>query len=353
MNSAAIILGGGGLKGAVQPAALEMLVPALARHGIPIDVITGVSVGGLIGGKLAEAQTQPELMKKIRQVLEIFDMIQHKGPEAIFPLSKLKLLTHLTKRAVLDGQTLRGLVDGTLFGMEGILPDKIYTSPIKFSVLVQNKQTRRQEVFQKDDPRIKSGSVLQDVLVATASLFPFFPPVTIEGVPYADGEHINFGPAIDEGCDIIFVLSPYRETIADPIPDDFVAKNFPIIPETFASASARIKDRDRMEISRAKDIAHNLQQFRQHAERIRGIFSRWPWTWRPLCHVRERVEKSFAETHFTFENKRELQVVEVYIEEQPPTLFMHTFDKTKRDIWRVQDGMRITMKNVVRDLGLV
>lgn len=340
-----IIGGGGGLRGASEIGWLEDLLPYLIyTKRATIKYLGGVSVGALITGKLAEAQTPEDLLQRLREIKQIFLKIDREGPETVFPFDKLTLPKSVHKRSLLDGATLRKLVNDPLDNGRPLDVTAIVQSPFQYDACAMNELTGQQEIFSNRDERVRKNHVLlREAIVASASISPFFPEVTINGIPYSDGMYINLARAIDAGCDTIFVLLPYREDGKEAAPADLISRIFPWIPRTFFRTSAMARERDRVEIEWARRIAQNIRVDQETREKADQVL-RW-------STKKQRVQRILMEAPFTFKNKLDVTIHPIYIETELHTLKMYTF--RKGDIPRIMDQCREAMRHYREQHGLV
>lgn len=342
MATAGIILPGGGLQGISQVGNLMELLPALRRNRIDLIYIGGTSVGGLNGAKIGEGQTIDECIEALGTLEKIWTEIQERGPEIIFPLTKIKFAKGLYRGAILDGSILWGLVRGTLLGTSGINPSKILSAPRKFDLVVQNGLSYEQEIFSSEESRFqKNPHEILHAIVAAASLSPFFPAQKVFGIPYKDGRSISalLKRAIQAGCDFIFVLFPYQKGKVD-VPTDLFSRTFPGIIEPLLQITVASNDRDAREIEHAKEIAENIRAL----QKARNNFHT-PWG-------RRMFDKAVEKSGFTFSDKRDLKICDVDIKNKPSSLLIHTFNKKNRDLSQVLESSRKTMKQVLKENGL-
>ena len=343
MPTAGIILPGGGYQGISQAGGLSELLPALKRNRIDITYVGGTSVGGLHSAKIAEGGTIDECIEIIKVVTDdIWFEIQRRGPEIVFPLTKQKFAWGFHTGACLDGSTLWGLVRGDLLGTTGINPAKIASSPIQLEIVVKNGLNHRLEVFSLQDSRFqKNPDEIINAIVATASLSPFFPAQKVFGVSYKDGRSIVpvLKRAILKGCDFIFILFPYQKDSINK-PTDWFSRNFPGIIDLFLDVTDKSNELDTEVVEHAQEIARNIRARKTASS---GFFTPWG---------RKKFDRIMDETGFTFSGKRDLVICLTYIEEKPPTLQVHTFDKKRGDLSRVFESSQDTMSKELRKLGL-
>ncbi len=207
----ALVLEGGGALGFAHIGVIDYL----EQHHIPVDLVVGTSMGGLIGGLYATGQSPDE----IRTVMEEIDW-----DVAIGGRTPFRDLSYRRKQDREDfpnrlnfglkhGLSLPpGLNSGQEVGLildRATLPDFGLASfddlPIPFRCVATNMNTRQKFVF-------SSGS-LGNALRATMSIPGVFSPVVIDGQTFTDGGALDNLPvdvARANGADV--VIASYLDT---------------------------------------------------------------------------------------------------------------------------------------------
>jgi NTE family protein len=218
----AFVLGGGGIRGAVEIG----MIKALLQAGIRPDVITGTSIGAINGALVASDPT-----------LAVIDTLLHAwtSPEAtavygdslVSQLSRLvKTRTHLNSPAPLKRILERSLGTGIRFEDLAV--------PLR--VVAASIERAAEHVFD-------SGPLIPAIL-ASASVPGLLPPTRIGDEHFIDGGVVNSIPidlALAAGARTIFVLQVGRiET--------------PLVAPASAVATARVA----FEIARRHRFAHDL-----------------------------------------------------------------------------------------------
>lgn len=184
----ALVLSGGGSRGPYQIGAIKRLM----EQGYRYDLITGVSVGALIGAWIAQfdKDRQPEavdlLWRNIFSTVKTEDIWRWWRP---FPF--LKWLHALWRPSFWDSSPLEKLVEETLE------PVQVAQSDVELRVGAVNLNTGFYETFTDQDPDITRA------VIASAAQPAFFKPVEIKGSIYLDGGLKNVSPlaeAIDAGA---------------------------------------------------------------------------------------------------------------------------------------------------------
>lgn len=165
-----LVLSGGGVRGMAHIGMLR----ALETHGIRPGIVSGTSVGAIIGALYANNKDSSEMMEFFRET----------------PLFRYSFLT-INKPGLLDTERY---ID--IFG--AYFPEDSFESlRKKLYVTATNLQKGTQEVFYEGD--------LIRPLLASAALPPVFSPVEINRCLYADGGIMNNFPSepIADQCDFL------------------------------------------------------------------------------------------------------------------------------------------------------
>ncbi len=266
LSSVGFVGSGGGFMGRATPSWLKVLIPALLKAGANINYLAGTSVNALNFARLAEAVTDDELGNALNDVDQIWSDIDKVGPECIFPLSVLEVAWGSRhKTSLLDGSTLDAILDGgsrtdsKIKVAKPLDTQRIVNSNRRFDVFVTNRNTREHTAVSNRDHRIqREPRLMRDFIKASASIPPFFPAVTIQGVPYVDGGHFSLSGAINSGCKTIFVLLLYREREFGK-PQSALTLFYPWIFEMFLFPAAMVSQIERLEISHAQKDRRDIK----------------------------------------------------------------------------------------------
>jgi NTE family protein len=182
----ALVLGGGGTRGAVQIGMLQVL----AEHGFVPDRIYGSSVGAVNGVAFAGDPT----CRGVERMTEIWIGLTR---DAVYPQGRLHgPWLYLQQRdSVYPNTGLRKIV------VEGINFERLEDAAIPVEVVATSLTDGRERWF-------TYGSAVEAVL-ASSAVPAIFPPVEIDGERYVDGGVVNNVPikrAIDAGATRIVVL---------------------------------------------------------------------------------------------------------------------------------------------------
>ena len=203
-----LALGGGGARGAAHVGALK----ALAEHRIPIDYVSGTSMGAIVGALYALGQSPDEIEARLlgmewdqvfadraRRDLRVY---RKKAEEdaGFLPLEfGIRDRTIIPARGVIAGQKLTFAFDIPEFHTAGY--SSFDTLPYPFRCVATNLLDGGKVV-------LDHGSLLRAVR-ASMSIPGIFPPVIIDGTPLVDGGLVANVP-VDEvrrmGADIVIAI---------------------------------------------------------------------------------------------------------------------------------------------------
>ena len=182
----AIVLGGGGLLGAVQVGMLR----ALVEIGVRPDLVVGTSIGALNGAVFAALP--PE------EVADRLDALwRSPDAQAVFAAGTVQRLHELARSGVAahSSAPLRRAVT-TVLGDR-----RIEDLPVRFACCAARIEDAAEHWF--DD-----GPIV-DAVMASAAVPGLLPPAVVDGQHYLDGGLVNsipLGRAVELGADRIFVL---------------------------------------------------------------------------------------------------------------------------------------------------
>ena len=145
-NKYALVLAGGGTKGAYQIGALK----ALKELGIEIEAITGASIGAINGAIIAQGDLDrlEDLYNhiKLEDILELSDKNKIKSNEDIFSAKNMyKIMREVIKEKGISNIALRKTLDKYLD------VDKLYNSKIDFGLVTFDMENKNGiELFKND-----------------------------------------------------------------------------------------------------------------------------------------------------------------------------------------------------------
>lgn len=158
-NSVGLVLSGGGVRGMAHIG----LIRALDEFGVSANVVSGSSVGALVGALYANGNSVADMMAFFKET----------------PLFKYNFLTIL-KPGFID-------TDRYVEIFKGYFPENNFEALEKeLHVVATNLQHAEQNFFSR-------GELIRPLL-ASAALPPVFSPVELEGQLYADGGIMNNFP---------------------------------------------------------------------------------------------------------------------------------------------------------------
>lgn len=182
----AIVLGGGGVLGAVQVGMLR----ALIEHDVRPDVIVGTSVGALNGAVLA-ALPPHEVADRLTALWS------SPQTQSLFAAGTLRRLHSLARSGVAahSAEPLRQAAGTVLDGV------RFEDLPIPFTCCAARIEDATEHWFDR-------GPVL-DAVLASCAVPGLLPPVHVDGHHFYDGGLVNsipLGRAVELGAERVFVL---------------------------------------------------------------------------------------------------------------------------------------------------
>ena len=217
----AIALGGGGARGCAHIGVLKVL----ERENIPIHIITGTSIGAIVGSIYALTLDISLVENRFQEFLESeeykksgLDLFKRKQPaENFFG----QVATNIKQRVVVNlAQSKTSLVRGERMqrAIKFLIPDsRIEETQIPFYTVASNIQTGEQVVFDEGDMRTIVG--------ASASIPGFLPPCKVNGYMLVDGSVVCPIPielARNLGADIVIALDVGQQLNDNPKLDNVI-----------------------------------------------------------------------------------------------------------------------------------
>lgn len=202
-----LVLGGGGAKGAAEVGVLKVLEEA----GIPIDYITGTSIGAIVGGLYAIGYDATDLDSLYRNQDWLFllsDQVKRESKTFLSKEEKEKYLIHvpLSKEKKISlptgyvtGQNIINLFSKLTVGYHHV--DDFSTLPIPFRCVAV-------DLVEGREVTLSSGS-LPMAMRASMSIPGVFAPVEWHGMMLVDGGALNNLPVDvvrDMGADIVICV---------------------------------------------------------------------------------------------------------------------------------------------------
>jgi NTE family protein len=244
--SVALVLSGGGARGAYEMGALSVLLPELERRGERPSVIVGTSVGAFNAAFLA-ARAQVPAEQLLAEAQPLWATLRHRDVLApiVSAASLRRSLAYLRQLLGLAGPRLDALLDPEPLPetLARIVPfadirDNVAAGRVTVAVTATSAYSGRTVVFHAGGGSPEADPVRQIVYVeaelgpdhvrASGAIPMIFPPVHVGGPPSARGWYFDGGtrlntpikPALALGADRVVVIG--LNSIAPP-PDDRLA----------------------------------------------------------------------------------------------------------------------------------
>lgn len=195
----ALVLSGGGSKGAFEAGAIEYLV---CEEGLDFQVFLGTSVGALNAAFLGQARNHRELSNLARELRELWLGI--KGNSSIYNRRIFGVLNLLCSDSLYTPNGLRRLLNHHLDLR------RIFNPATVVKVAAVAHETG--ELFYADSRHPELRADFLDYVLASASMPLFFPAVPISGKHWYDGglrDITPLGAAFAEHPDEIVVIITY------------------------------------------------------------------------------------------------------------------------------------------------
>jgi len=196
----ALVLAGGGSKGAYHIGVLM----ALKECEEKIDIITGTSIGALIGCMAAQGETDRVI--DLWQKITISDVIEEGfsmgSVEEMFEDRQqvMRFIKETWKEKRVNIDPLKRLIH------ESLDYERLQESPVDFGLVAWNVTHNCPEMIEK---KAMTKENAENWLLASASCFPAFPVCSFDGCEYIDGGYADNCPvelAINMGADELIVV---------------------------------------------------------------------------------------------------------------------------------------------------
>jgi predicted acylesterase/phospholipase RssA len=208
----ALVLSGGGAKGAFQLGALEYLCQT--RFANSWDMVVGTSIGAMNSGGLAQFNKAEQCSRAVPMLAEFWEEIEE--PDDIFESWSFftigKCLNPINFLSLANGWYTKGGMCSTEPGAERysakVSRHAISRSNVQLFVSAGAlNNTDHPFWFTNSNPHII------DYIMASGGMAPVFPPKKVDGMYYVDGGFFSNVPilkAIEEGATevYVFLLSP-------------------------------------------------------------------------------------------------------------------------------------------------
>lgn len=185
-----LALGGGGARGLAHIGVLKVL----ERENIPIDLITGTSIGAIIGGAYAlkkDISAIEKIAEKYSKISEFnidFSFSEKERKDKLFFLKKMSdflkkgyiLNLELRRKYIDEGEEIKKII-------KDLVGDKAFTdTKIPFAVVAAD--------LVKGEKVILNQGKLFDALLASSSIPGMFPPVILDKKILVDGGIVDVVP---------------------------------------------------------------------------------------------------------------------------------------------------------------
>jgi predicted acylesterase/phospholipase RssA len=251
----ALVLGGGGSKGAYQAGAIK----ALNELGISFDIVVGTSIGALNGCLVAQQDYQ--LLQEIWDQVTVNDVIAN-GVNLEFDLGQLMkekdeiipFIQGVMKSGV-DISPFKAMIDKALD------EDRLLASNIDYGltyVRADDLKLMTKTKFQMEKDMIK------EYLLASASCYPAFPMQRIDNTNYIDGgyrDNVPIALAAKMGG-TEFIVIPLDE---DPIPKLDNYENVTLIKPFNSLGSFLNFDRTQLNLNQQRGYLDTLKVMGQYS----------------------------------------------------------------------------------------
>lgn len=195
MSKTAVVLGGGGAKGAYQIGVFK----ALKKLGIHYDIITGSSVGSINGAIIAQGDYT--CAKKMWQSISTNNILDLKSEiDESSPDTHKQLIKELIGNNGCDYNNLKTLL------AKHIDEKKLRNSPVDFGLVTVKYPSMTPLYIFKEE--MEEGKIA-DYILGSSAFFPAMKPHKIDGDMYIDGgynDNIPINMAIERGADTIIAV---------------------------------------------------------------------------------------------------------------------------------------------------
>ncbi|MDZ7261168.1 MAG: patatin-like phospholipase family protein [candidate division KSB1 bacterium] len=217
----ALALGGGGARGLAHIGILKVLEKAR----IPIDLITGTSIGAVVGAMYAQNPDASVLEKKFLDFLKS-PIYKHSGLELFIKKKEgenffAQVATAIKERLVINiAQSRCSLTSNRKLvrALQFLLDDvDISETRIKFAATAVDLLSGQGVV-------LKEGSLIKAV-VASSSIPGFLPPFSYDGRLLVDGAvtfPVPVQPALELGADLVIAVDVGQDLECDPELDNVI-----------------------------------------------------------------------------------------------------------------------------------
>lgn len=197
----ALVLAGGGSKGAFQAGAVDFLV---RESGLDFDIYLGTSVGALNAGVLAQSRNYRELCEQTENLKKLWESI--KGSHSIYRKNLFGVFSLILKDSLYNPIGLKALIK------EHIDSNRLFSNTARvFKIPTVAEETGELLYVDNRSPQFKAD--FSSYILASASIPLFFPAVKINGKHWYDGglrDVTPLGAVFRERPDEIVVILTFQ-----------------------------------------------------------------------------------------------------------------------------------------------
>lgn len=277
-NKKALVISGGGAKGAFAVGALKYLMIEL---GLSFEIVVGTSTGALIAPFI--------VIEDIANLIHFYENVETQDIISRRP----EILAFLFSDALNDTKPLKRLIINFLGNKERYI--RLTQSSTELFVTVVNIQTGQIEYGNQHKD---SKSTLLKKILASASIPVIMPPVKIGNYQYVDGGLREIAPlskAIEEGAThiISIILSPSQER-RKPILKNFTS-SFEILKRSLDLLTEEIVDNDLKIANLYSDAIYYIEQIKKNLKDKLGMSE-------------PEINKVFSDIKNPFSNRRVIEI---------------------------------------------
>lgn len=223
-----LVLGGGGARGCYQIG----LWKALQQHHIQFERVSGTSIGALVGAMYVQGSLEAMIhfVETIRPTKIAADLFHFPETLGAWVENRKEISSYLQKyifsRQGMDisplKDTIHDMFDYSVFA----------ASPVNFACMTFNLTRKEPEAYFKSE---MTEADAQDIILASASCYPAFPVLKMNGCEYIDGgywDNVPIDLAAKMGAKKILAVNVEGPGVIAPVLDDTldVFEIRPILP---------------------------------------------------------------------------------------------------------------------------
>lgn len=171
----ALVLAGGGSKGAFEVGAVDFLV---RESGLDFNIYLGTSVGALNAGVLGQSRNYRELCQQTQNLKELWLGI--KGSNSVYQKNLFGVFNLLFKDSLYNPSGLKAMIK------ENIDPDRLFKNPGRV-LKIATVAVESGELLYVDNHSPEFKADFLSYILASASIPLFFPAVKANGKHWYDG----------------------------------------------------------------------------------------------------------------------------------------------------------------------